>query len=184
MIYFISSLYIFQTTDELGLAVSPCCSVLYRYVMLMWAQHNWALSLSHARGSWKWLLKLAFKLSCSYLLLESEVMKGKEYHPFETESCSFTHCLKTCGYQKGRVLEVLLFFFFKFKILTLKKLVSPLYINEAAVSVWLFPLTIHFTNSFYNSVKNLGRWWWSFIFCNQDASYVYFSLQQNLIYSK
>ncbi|KAI4582165.1 hypothetical protein MJG53_009690 [Ovis ammon polii x Ovis aries] len=32
--------------------------------------------------------------------LESEVKKGKEYHPFETESCSFTRCLKTCGYQK------------------------------------------------------------------------------------
>ena len=47
------------------------------------------------------------------------------------------------------------FFFFKLKILTLKKPVSPLHINETCVSVWLFPLTIHFTNNFYNLLKTL-----------------------------
>ena len=46
-------------------------------------------------------------------------------------------------------------FFFKFKLLTLKKPVSPLHINETSVSAWLFPLTIHFTDNFYNLLKTL-----------------------------
>lgn len=104
----------FSTTDGLGLVVSPCMSVLYRYVMLILAKHNWVLSLSLAKGSLKWLLRLVFNLSCSCLSLEYEVMKGKKSHPFEIESCSWTHCLKTCGTRKLEVWRPC--FFLKFKI--------------------------------------------------------------------
>lgn len=68
----------FSTTDGLGLAVSPCMNVLYRYVMLILARYDWVLSISPAMCFLKWLLR--WLLGCLVLASYRNLELWKEKH--------------------------------------------------------------------------------------------------------